>query len=48
MRRARALLLALLALCSHALAENAGARHSVEYYYRNDCESCPPEADFAA
>ena len=48
MRRAFALLLALLALCAHALAENAGARHSVEYYYRNYCESCTPEADFAA
>ena len=48
MRRAFALLLALLALCAHALAEDTGARHSVEYYYRNYCESCTPEADFAA
>ena len=45
MRRALALLLALL-LVSAGHAEET--RHRVIYFYRNYCEACTPEEDFAA
>lgn len=46
MRRLRLCLAALLLLAAGARAEPA--RHAVEYYYINYCESCTPEEDFAA
>ena len=47
-----ALLAALmLAVLPHSPLPGGSARaegHTVEYFYRNYCESCDPEGDFAA
>lgn len=40
----RCLFVLLFVLCGSALAET---QHDVRYYYRNYCESCTPEEDFA-